>query len=142
MCALCCDDDCGCEGITREPGDPGAPGFLNMSFMAAGVPYTDTSNAWKEVGRFPFSTAVADIFTSIRMNIWRTGGTSVNWQIVDLVSSLQIATGSVTSAFATNIEKIKALQVFNSTNALISLQVQSVGGNTVNISSAMFGYEE
>jgi hypothetical protein len=66
----------------------------------------------------------------------------VNFRLKDLVSGNVIATYAVTSASATNMEVKKALQVYNSTNAIIAVEIQSVGGNTVNIGCATFGYEE
>ena len=143
MCSICCDPACtdGCPGVDRSQGDPGAPAFLALNFVQGGLPYQDNSDAWVEAGRFVFSTDIAEIFTSIRLNIWRTGGVDVSWQIVDLVSSLQIATGTVTSASDINIETVKGLQIFNSTNAIIAVQIMS-NGNTVNIGSAIFAYEE
>ncbi len=143
MCITCCEDSCdGCEGVAEAQGDPGEPAFLNLNFIQAGAPFTDSSNNWVEAGRFLFSKDVADLFTSVRVNIWRTGGASVNFRLKDLVSGTVINTWSVTSASAINIEVKKSLQVYNSSSAIIAVEVQSVGGNDVNIGSAMFAYEE
>lgn len=142
MCAICCTDSCDCEeGIDAEKGDPGQPAFINLNFIVGGVPFSDSSNNWIEAGRFIFSKDIADIFTSVRLNIWRSGGVSVNWRIKDLVTGNVITSGSATSASAINIEVKKALQVYNSTSAIIAVEIQSVSSNTVFIGSAIFAYE-
>lgn len=141
MCAICCDDSCDCDQIELEEGPAGQPAFLNLNFIVGGVPFYDSSNNWIEAGRFIFSKDIADIFTSLRMNIWRTGGVSANWRVKDLVSGTVITSGSVTSTSAINIETKKALQVYNSTSAIIAVEVQSVSGNTVFVGSSIFAYE-
>ena len=142
MCDICGTDSCSdCSVIPVVQGDPGQPAFINLNFVVGGLPFSDSSNNWVEAGRFIFSKDIADIFTSLRLNIWRTGGASVNWRIKDLVSGNVITSGSATSASAINIETKKALQVYNSTSAIIAVEVQSVSSNTVFIGSAIFAYE-
>lgn len=142
MCAICCSDSCdSCSGIPQAKGDAGQPAFLNLNFVVGGLPFSDFSNNWIEAGRFIFSKDIASIFTSLRLNIWRSGGVSVNWRIKDLVSGTVITSGSVTSTSALNIETKKALQIYNSSSAIIAVEVQSVSANTVFVGSAIFSYE-
>ena len=96
-CTICNQNTCGCNSIAQAKGDPGQPAFLNMSFMVGGYPFSDNTNAWVEVGRMIFSKDVADLFTSLRLNIWRAGGSTVNWRIIRFGSVTPITSGNVTS---------------------------------------------
>ncbi len=143
MCSICSNPSCAdCNQVVEAKGLPGQPAFLNMSFIAIGIPFQDNSNNWVEAGRFDFSKDIADIFISMRANIWRTGGATVNFRIRELIGGTIIGPFSVTSTSVVNIEKKKALQIFNATEAIMAVEVQSVGGNTVNIGNASFAYEK
>lgn len=140
-CSICCQNDCnGCEGIPQAQGLPGQPAFLNLNFIISGIPSVNSTNSWKEMGRFIFSKDVAALFTSIRMNIWVTAGTG-SYRIKDIVSGTVIYTNSVTSPSNLNIETKKALQIYNASSAIIAVETQGSGVNSVFCGSAMFAYE-
>ena len=142
MCATCGCGDCDCEeGIVQNQGDPGQPAFINLNFVIAGAPFSNSTASWVEAGRFIFSTDIADIFTSIRVNAWVSAGTG-SFRIKDLISGNVIYTNAaVTSASALNIEIRKALQIYNAASALIAVEIAGSGANTIFIGSAIFAYE-
>lgn len=145
MCDICCSNDCNCNQILAEKGDPGQPSFLSIPFVVGGVPFVDSSNNFVVAGQFIFSKDIADIFTSVRLNIWRFGGASVNWRITATDTSTgtvnTITSGSATATTTYNVEFKKALQIYNSASAIIRVEVQSVS-NIVFIASATFAYDK
>lgn len=138
MCSICCSDSCNCDGISQVKGDAGQPAFIE----AVGHLATNATANWIEAGRFIFSKDIATIFTSIRVNVWVSAGTG-GFRIKDLVTGNVIYTNSVvTSTSVINIETRKALQIYNSTSAIIAVETQGSGANTVSIASAIFAYEK
>lgn len=144
-CNICCQSTCnGCNGIPQAQGDSGQPAFLNINGIISGSPSVNSTNLWRNMGQFIFSKDVANIFTSIRVNVWVNVGIG-NFRIVAKVPSLPdvviYLSPTISSTSVVNIETKKALQIYNASSAIITLETQGSGSNSVFFGSAMFGYE-
>lgn len=137
-------DNCTEEGLpVGDQGPAGDPAFLALPATGTGVPHVDATNAWVEIkgSRFQFTTDYSVPFTSHKINIWVSAGTGV-YRIRDLISGNTIlADKNVTSTSTTNIETTLGLEVYNSTNALIVVEMKSdTAGKSITCGTQTFAY--
>lgn len=136
---------CGCDSSLGLPigatGARGAASFHAMSFTIAGSPLTTSSTSYVEAGRFVFSNTLADPFTAIKTNIWVSAGTG-SLRIKDLVTGNTIYENtSITSTSNINIETVTSQSVYNTTGAIVAVEIkQQNGANTISIGSSTFYY--
>lgn len=136
--------DCTNENLpVGEQGEKGDPAFLALPATGDASPHMDNTNDWVEVkgSRFHFTTLSSKPFSSHKINIWVSAGTGV-YRIRDLISGNTILSDkNVTSTSTTNVETTLALEVYNSTNALIVVEMKSdTAGKSITCGTQTFGY--
>jgi hypothetical protein len=137
-----CNEDCGCDGMPKgEKGDAGQPSILALSFINNGIPITNATNSFLELGRFPFSNTIADPFTALKFNVWVSGGTGT-FQIRDLISGNVVYINSnVISTSPINIETITGLDIYDVANALLVVEFKATPAANINAGGISFYYE-
>lgn len=139
---VCCDN-CENEGMPVGPqGEPGAPAFLCLSATGGSGPFTDNTNTWVEASnsRFYFSNNISKPFTSVNINIYVSGGTGA-CRVKDLISgNILYENDNITSTSLTNIESGTGLNIYNSTSALIVLEVLSDVAESISIGTTTLAY--